>query len=165
MEYPKELIVRYTRDEDGVALREWLAEPGVLRWFPVIDPPEIEDTIQRWIGFSKYKCSLTADWNGEPAGIATLWLMPYRKLAHQCQFGMIVGEKFRRRGIGTALINQLIHLAKYRFNIELLHLEVYEGNPAVQLYQQFGFKEFGRQAHWIKEDGEYLGRIFMERMI
>jgi RimJ/RimL family protein N-acetyltransferase len=166
MEYPPELTIRYTTDDDAPFLREWLAEPGVLRWFPVVDAPEIEDTIQRWIGFGKYKCSLTAEWDGKPAGIATLWLMPYRKLAHQCQFGMIVGKQFRRRHVGVALINNLIQLAKQRFNIELLHLEVYEGNdPAIALYQQFGFKEFGRQGAWIKENGEYLGRIFMERWI
>ncbi len=165
MEYPPGLDVRFTEESDAPCLREWLEEPGVLRWFPVVDAPELDDTIQRWIGFSRYKCSLTAVLDGVPCGIATLWLMPYRKLAHQCQFGMIVGQPYRGRGVGSALLNNLLHLAKERFRIEMIHLEVYYGNPAIHLYQRFGFKEFGRQDAWIKEEGEYLGRIFMERYL
>jgi putative acetyltransferase len=61
------------------------------------------------------------------------------------------------------LLNNAINLAKTRFNIELLSLQVYEDNPAIRLYSRFGFKEYGRQTHWIKEDEGYRARIFMER--
>jgi putative acetyltransferase len=57
-------------------------------------------------------------------------------------------------------------LAKETFKIELLHLQVYAGNPATRLYSRLGFKEFGRQNEWIKElDGTYTARIFMERTL
>jgi len=59
-----------------------------------------------------------------------------------------------------------MHLAKDKFRIELLHLQVYAENPAVRLYQRLGFTEFGRQNQWIKEiDGTYTGRVFMERFL
>jgi ribosomal protein S18 acetylase RimI-like enzyme len=46
-------------------------------------------------------------------------------------------------------------------------LQVYQDNPAMRLYQRFGFKEFGMQKKWIKEtrdngEIEYVGRVFME---
>lgn len=169
MELPKPkpipgVEIRYTEMHDGKALREWLLDPTVGRWFPMCDELEIEDAVARWVGFSRYKCSLTATKNGEPAGLATLYLQPYKKLAHQCEFGIIVGEKFRGQGVGSMLLHHLIHLAKQNFKIELLHLQVYQDNPAVRLYSRFGFTEFGRQPKWIKElDGSYTGRIFMER--
>jgi len=160
------LDIRYTELTDGKHLREWLTEPGILRWFPMCDDVEIDDAVSRWIGFARYKCSLTATMNGEPCGLITLYLQPYRKLAHQCEFGIIVGTGQRDKGIGSHLIKNAIHLAKSYFNIELLHLQVYAENPATHLYQRWGFKEFGRQNQWIKEaPGDYRARLFMERLI
>src|SRR5690349_16504523 len=143
------LDMRYTENSDGPALHKWLQEPGILRWFPMCDEVEIEDAVSRWISFARYRCSLTATINGEPCGIATLYLQPYRKLAHQCEFGIIVGDGHRNKGVGGQLIKNLIHLAKNYFRIELLHLQVYAENPAIHLYERWGFTEFGRQTHWI----------------
>lgn len=160
----KNVEIRYTELSDAKYLREWLHEPGVLRWFPMADDIEIDDAVSRWVGFSRYKCSLTAVRDGVPCGIATLYLQPYRKLAHQCEFGIIVGGDNRNLGLGTLLINSLAHLAKETFKIELLHLQVYADNPAKRLYARLGFKEFGTQHGWIKEsDGTFTGRTFMEK--
>lgn len=158
--------IRYTDLSDGRYLKEWLLEPSIGRWFPVYDMAEIDDAVHRWVGFSRYKCSLTAVKGGNPCGIATLYLQPYRKLAHQCEFGIIVGDGYRGQGIGTELLKNLMHLAKDTFKIELLHLQVYSENPAIHLYSRLGFVEFGRQTHWIKEiDGTYTGRVFMEKFL
>lgn len=161
-----EIDIRYSDLSDGRYLKEWLTDPTIRRWFPILDEPEIDDAVQRWIGFSRYKCSLTALYQGVPCGISTLYLQPYRKLAHQCEFGIIVGSDYRGKGIGTQLMRNIEYLAKDKFHIELLHLQVYIDNPAIHLYERMGFKEFGRQTHWIKEvDGTYTGRIFMEKFI
>lgn len=161
-----DLEIRYTDLSDGRYLKQWLLEPSIGRWFPVTDEVEIEDAVQRWIGFSRYKCSLTAVKNGEPCGLATLYLQPYKKLAHQCEFGIIVGHGYRGKGVGTELLKNLIHLAKTQFRIELMHLQVYSENPAIHLYTRMGFTEFGTQARWIKEsDGTYTGRTFMEKYL
>jgi RimJ/RimL family protein N-acetyltransferase len=160
------LDIRYTELSDAKYLRDWLKEPAIGRWFPMHDDVEIEDAVGRWISFSRYRCSLTATLNGEPCGITTLYLQPYRKLAHQCEFGIIVGPQYRGKGIGGELIKNLINLAKQYFHIELLHLQVYAENPAMRLYSRWGFKEFGRQTHWIKEaPDDYRARVFMERFI
>lgn len=162
---PQGLEIRYTEPGDAKYLREWLMEPGILRWFPMADQLEIDDAVMRWIAFYRYKCSLTVVKDGIPCGMATLYLQPYRKLAHQCEFGIIVGTGYRNMGIGSFLMNGIMHLAKEKFKIELLHLQVYAENPAMNLYKRFGFKEFGRQDSWIKENDRYVGRVFMERFL
>lgn len=163
---PDSIEIRYTDLADGSYLKQWLLEPSVGRWFPVYDAPEIDDAVRRWVGFSRYHCSLTALKDGVPCGIATLYLQPYRKLAHQCEFGIIVGQQHRGKGVGTELLKNLMHLAKTKFNIELLHLQVYSENPAIHLYSRLGFVQFGHQDKWIKEiDGTYTGRIFMEKAL
>jgi putative acetyltransferase len=103
--------------------------------------------------------------DGVPCGIATLYLMPYRKVAHQCLFSIIVDQKHRGKGVGTLLLNNLMHLAKEQFRMDVLYLEVYDGNPAINLYRRFGFKEVGYQQYFIKEDGKYLGKTTMERLL
>jgi RimJ/RimL family protein N-acetyltransferase len=168
-ELPPDLEIRYTFPDDGKFLREWLLDPEIGRWFPMENEEEVDDAVQRWIAFHKYKCCWTAVYKGVPCGIATLYLQPYRKLAHQCEFGIIVGGGFRGKGIGAHLMRYMMKMAKENFNIELLHLQVYAENPAMRLYKRFGFREFGRQTCWIREGDEkssaYVGRIFMERFI
>jgi len=162
----EEIELRYTEAGDSKYLKEWLMDPGVRNAFPMNDELEVNDAVARWIYFHKYKSSLTALYQGEPIGLATLYLQPYRRIAHQCEFGIIVDEKWRGRGIGALLIKNIIHLAKAEFRIELLHLQVYGGNPAVRLYERCGFVEFGRQAHWLKDiDNQYVARIFMEKLL
>lgn len=158
--------VRFTQLDDGKYLKAWLEDNRVHRWFPMHDTPEIDDAVQRWVGFSRYRCSLTAVIKGVPVGIATLYLQPYRKLAHQCEFGIIVDPDYRNQGIGKLLIEQLEKLAKETFKIELMHLQVYQDNPAKRLYDRMGYKTFGDQSKWIKEiDGTYTGRTFMEKLL
>lgn len=157
--------IRYTRESDATPMRKWFDDPEIGKWFPMGESHEVDDSVYRWIGFSRFKCSLTMEKDGVPCGIATLYLQPYRKLAHQCEFGIIMAPGYRGQGLGTLLLNSLIHMAKTKFGIELMHLQVYEDNPAIHLYRRFRFKEFGRQTHWIKDYGEYVSRVFMERFI
>lgn len=163
---PLNIEIRYTEEGDGVHLKRWLMDPEVNRWFPMNDEVEIDDAVMRWVGFYRYRCSLTAVHEGKPVGMTTLYLQPYKKLAHQCEFGIIVAPEMRGQQIGSELLNNVMHLAKDKFRIELIHLQVYKENPAVRLYKRFGFVEFGRQEKWIKENnGEYTGRVFMERRL
>lgn len=97
---PPGVEVRYTELDDAKYLKEWLVDPSVKHWFPMADEVEIDDAVMRWIAFHRYKCSLTITKDGIPCGIATLYLQPYRKLAHQCEFGIIVGTHYRNIGIG-----------------------------------------------------------------
>ncbi len=168
------LEIRYSTVEDGQYLKEWLSDPTVSRWFPMNDSVETEDATMRWISFARYHCSLTAVIDGKPVGLTTLYLQPYKNLAHQCEFGIIVAPDCRAMGIGSHLLNSLMHMAKERFKIEVLHLQVYADNPAIRLYRRFGFTEFGRQTHWVKKhhtegpkagETEYIGRVFMERFL
>ena len=163
---PLNIEIRYTEQGDGEHLKRWLMDPDVNRWFPMNDEVEIDDAVMRWVGFYRYRCSLTALIDGKPVGMTTLYLQPYKKLCHQCEFGIIVSPEMRVNLIGSELLNNAIRLAKDKFHIELLHLQVYKDNPAIRLYKRLGFTEFGRQEEWIKEnDGSYTGRVFMQRKL
>jgi len=162
----KGLTIRYTTAQDAEYLRTWLLDPEVRDAFPMnAGGVEVEDAVRRWISFSRIRASLTVEMNGRPVGIGTLYIQNYKRIMHQTEFGIIVGEGHRGHGIGSYLLSSLLKLAKKQFRIELIHLQVYHDNPAIPFYERFGFVEFGRQTHWIKDGDQYLGRIFMERFI
>ncbi len=51
-------------------LKEWLSEPmEFYNGSPCMTKVEIDDAVARWIGFSRYHCSLTAVSNGIPCRI------------------------------------------------------------------------------------------------
>lgn len=156
------LTFRLTKEEDAPHLLQWLSDPKVIRWFPMYDAREIEDAVRIWVGYSRIESGLTALWDGVPCGMANLYIQPYKKQAHTCLFSIIVKEDMRGKGVGKGLMEHLMKHAKEKFKIEILHLEVYDGNPAKHLYERLGFKEFGRQDHFIKEDGKYTAKVLMQ---
>ncbi len=154
--------IRYTFVTDASYLRQWLYQPDVLKWFPVSTEKEIDDAIQCWIGFCRYSCSLTATIDHVPCAIGTLFLMPYRKVAHQALFKVVVDPKWQRKGIGEALIRNLKHLAKNYFHLDMIAIEVFEGNPILSLLKKQGFQEIFRQENFAKAGSKSLARLYME---
>ncbi len=162
MQEPAGLDIRYTYVTDTPYLRQWLEVPSVQKWFPVSEEREITDCVQCWIGFSRYSSSLTATINGVPCGMATLFLMPYRKVAHHCLFKLIVDPKHQGKGVGSSLLKNLKHLAKSYFHLDLMHIEVFEGNPFIHLLLKHDFYEFCRQDNFVKDGDGYHARILYE---
>ena len=161
---PEGVTIRYTVPEDAEYLKAWLSHPSVKNAFPMFNEMEIDDAVRRWISFSRLQAGLTIEKGGRPIGNATIYVQMYHRLKHQAEFGIILDENHRQKGVGSYLLSSLLKLAKIQFKIELIHLQVYQDNPAIFLYKKFGFVDYGFQKKWIKEDsGRYVGRVFMER--
>ncbi len=158
-----QIHIRPSVVEDAPFLIGWALDPSILRWFPMTDQREVDDAVRIWMGYTRYQASFTAEYEGKPAGMAVLYLQPYKRLAHHCLFAIIVDAQYRNLGIGRALIEHFEKAARDQFHIELLHLEVYEGNPAIRLYQRLGFKEYGKHPRFIKSEGKYITKILMQK--
>lgn len=157
-----EFDIRYSELQDGEHLKNWLMQPQDQKWFPMSTPQEVEDSSRNWIGFSKYRASLTAVAKGKPCGIATLFLMPYKKVSHHAMFYIIVDPNFRKKGIGTSLMKKLLNLAHNYFRLESVHTEVYEGCPLLSVLNKCGFEQFAYQENFVKTEEGYLARILLE---
>jgi RimJ/RimL family protein N-acetyltransferase len=154
--------IRYTYVTDLGYLRQWMQSPGMLKWFPMKTEKEVEDALQCWIGFCRWSCSLTATINHTPCGIGTLFLMPYKKVAHHCLFKLIVDPHWQRKGVGDTLLKNLKHLAKNYFHLEMIATEVFVDNPMIKLAEKHGFSEIYRQEKYVKDEGKYRARVCME---
>lgn len=157
--------IELSKLEENRLFKELLSDPGVLEYFPMYDQREIDDSVKIWEIFCKKGASLTAYVDGQACGLAYLNIQPYKKFEHQCLITIIVHRDFRGKGIGTDLVQGLFKLAKETFGIEILHLEVYETNPAINLYKRLGFTQFGHHKKFIKEKDRYIGKIFMQRSL
>lgn len=159
------VTLRLSVESDGPYLKKWLDDPQILRWFPMVNEREIDIAIGVWMHSVRMGGGVTAEYQGQPCGMAVLNLQPFKKLMHQCVISIIVAPDMRNKGVGTALMRELMRLAKETFKMEFLHLEVYENNPAKRLYDRLGFKEFGKQEHFVKEQNAYLGKYMMEKTL
>lgn len=159
-----QITIRTSREDDYPYLVSWLLEKEALRWFPMTDKKEVEEAVRHWLSYRVLGACITAEINGIPCGSATLYLHAYKKLKHQVLFSIVVDQKFRGKGVGKSLIQNLEKLAK-NFGIEIFHLEVYEGNPAKHLYKKLGFIEFGKHPKFVKEKNHYYNKILMQKII
>lgn len=70
-----------------------------------------------------------------------------------------------RHGIGSRLINHFV-AEQQNEGVHHLHLEVRDGNPAVQLYTRHGFSIAGRRSNYYRgPDGEKFDALTMARRI
>ena len=80
---------------------------------------------------------------------------------HVADLGLMVAAGQRRRGIGRALLERAVEWAR-EVGVMKLELHVFPHNePAIRLYEQFGFEREGlRRAHY-RRAGELVDAILM----
>ena len=153
---------RFTIESDGEFLKQWLLEPGVLRGFPMCSELEVDDAVKHWIPAALEGRGITALYQGIPIGLANLNPQPHQRMHFFHLLSIVVAERYRGKGLGAALMRQLLRLAKERLHLEYVLLEVYEGNPAVRLYERMGFVTIGKQPFALREsEGVYLNKVIM----
>lgn len=100
--------------------------------------------------------------NGEMACMFSLSCHPRRRLAHTGEIALSVRKKYWHIGVGSAIMEALIELAK-EASLKNVELGVYADNErAIALYRRFGFEEIGRHRGKMYVDGEYYDEILMD---
>ena len=109
---------------------------------------------------------LVAEANGQLVGSLCCTGGKRRATRHNADFGMSVAQEWRNRGVGTALLGRLVEWAEGTDIIRRLELEVYAHNePAIHLYQKFGFVEEGRRQRAYFQHGRFIDGILMARLL
>jgi len=80
---------------------------------------------------------------------------------HVAELGLMVAANQRRRGIGSALMEEALRWARGA-GITKVELEVFPHNaPAIALYRKLGFEEEGRRRNLYRIGGHHVDVILM----
>jgi RimJ/RimL family protein N-acetyltransferase len=80
---------------------------------------------------------------------------------HVADLGLMVAESHRRQGVGTMLLRQAVDWA-HRSGIRKLELHVFPWNePALALYESFGFEHEGYRKRHYERGGELVDAVLM----
>lgn len=133
---------------------------GTLR-LPHHTPDEVRKAIEN--PPSGY-INLVAMLDGRIVGDIGLNRFPGRR-AHVGSIGMGVHDDFQRRGIGRALMGEIITIADDWYNLRRLELTVFIDNaPAIALYESFGFEREGTHRQFAYRAGAYVDAYAMARI-
>ena len=166
----QEFTIRTARLEDAEAMLAHIGPVAEDTEFFVIEPDELP-TIEEersWIqDHSDHpgKVLLLA----EAAGCLNINFEtgPRRRVAHRGNFGLAVARTWRRKGVGTALIQTLLNWVESNPLVKKVCLDVFATNAgAIQLYRKLGFVEEGRRIKDIKRGpGDYVDTLVMGRFV
>lgn len=89
-----------------------------------------------------------------------------RRIKHRSSFGIALKKQFWGLGIGTAMMEYAMELAK-QIGYEQVELEVIEGNDTARhLYEKNGFVETGKTPNALKyDDGTYRAEFRMLKIL
>lgn len=160
------LHIRRAEPDDSAAIHEiyscpkafagtlQLPYPSLARWRQQLAEP----------GDDTYNLVAVAD--GRVVGQFGLHTFPNRpRRRHAGTVGMGVHDEWQGQGVGSALMRAGVDLADKWLNLTRLELEVYTDNePAIRLYERFGFEREGVLRQYAFRDGDYVDAYSMARL-
>ena len=162
-------VLRSPREADALQLlslvRTASAETEYLSRYPE-EWEMTEEQEQAWVrGVREAEnvCVIVCEVEGEVAGNCEVRFRQGIKMGHRGVIGIALTERYWGLGIGTAMFEELIRIAKARDGVLQLELEFVEGNTRAQaLYEKMGFTITGMKPNAIRlKDGRLLNEYFM----
>ena len=107
----------------------------------------------------EYNVYLVCEMDGEIVGYCGMWTV----MGEGNITNMAVDEKYRKCGIGSALMNAM-ELMGQKMDVSIIFLEVRDSNIAAQkLYEKMGYREIGRRKRFYErpvEDALVMSKIY-----
>lgn len=127
-------------------------------WRSVADERRYLKALRRHVGAAVYVAETDS---GEIAARLSVARDPHPASRHVADLGLMVAAGHRRRGMGSALLEQAVAWA-HETDVTKLELHVFPHNaPAIALYEKFGFVREGyRRGHYRRGD-ELVDAVLM----
>lgn len=164
----QEALFRSPTCEDAAEMVEYLKATAGETEFVIRYPEECSDTeaseaafLQR-INDSPIDLMIVCEIDGKIAGNCQLAFHGRIKTQHRAGVAIGILQEHWGKGIGTAMFEEMIRIAKAR-GIHQLELEVIEGNErALGLYRKMGFETVAQRPDAIRlKDGTLLKEFLM----
>jgi RimJ/RimL family protein N-acetyltransferase len=126
-------------------------------WRPVSEERRYLKAVQRWPHAAVY----VAEEDGAIVGRLSIARDTHPASEHVADLGLMVAKGERGRGIGTALLDAAVRWAR-ESGVRKLELHVFPWNePAIALYERFGFEREGYRKNHYRRDGKFVDAILM----
>ena len=159
-----EIVIRHAEPKDAEALRQNYMHPGVYHDTLQLPHPSLEHWQDRLLPKPGQK-RLVACIDENIVGDLALQVEASPRRSHVATFGISVAAHAQGRGVGSALMSEMINLCDNWMRIERIELTVFADNPAaLALYRKFGFEIEGTGRKFALRNGEYVDAYYMARM-
>jgi L-phenylalanine/L-methionine N-acetyltransferase len=161
-----QFTIRRAEASDAEALQRVYSMPNVIRGTLQLPFPSVETWRKRLGEPPDGTFNLVIGVGDEIVGNLGLHTFPHHpRRRHVGQIGMAVRDDWQGKGAGSALMQAMLELADKWLNLSRIELEVYTDNePAIHLYQKFGFVIEGTHPRFAFRDGEFVDVHAMARL-
>lgn len=168
-----DFAVRQARQEDAAALVAYMqAITSETDIYIVSSPGEFRLTeadekvfLQNMAAADNSVC-LVAEAGGRIVGSLLLRGGERKAVHHSAELGITVARGWRNQGVGQALMQTAIEWARAGGVLKRIELRVFAANqPAIHLYEKFGFVEEGRRERAIFKYGRYYDDLIMRLLL
>jgi putative acetyltransferase len=159
------VTIRRAEPTDYEAVQRIFIGPKVVWGTAQLPFPSLENWRKRLAEPPEGVFGLVACADGEVIGHLNIHTFPnHPRRRHVGKIGMAVRDDWQGQGVGTALLQAAVDLADNWLNLLRMELEVYTDNePAVRLYQRFGFAIEGLLVRYVYRNGQYVNVYAMAR--
>jgi L-phenylalanine/L-methionine N-acetyltransferase len=159
------LTIRLAEPDDCSALYEMFTSPKLYGNTLQLPYPSREMWRRRLAEPGDGTYNLVAVAGDKVVGMFGLHTFNRPRRHHAAAVGMSVHDDWQGKGVGTALMRAGLDLADNWLNLTRLELEVYTDNePAIRLYERFGFEREGLLRQHAYRDGRYVDSYSMSRL-
>jgi RimJ/RimL family protein N-acetyltransferase len=165
---PGAVGLRPLRMSDAVRVRQWMADPAMIRFTVVVPGPEYgpllpysTDEADQYLETlvrdpSRRSYAIEVRDSHEVRHVGNVGLKDYQPERKETECFIELGDQSARgRGVGQRAMHMLLRVAFDELKLERVRLGVFEFNqPAINLYRRLGFVDEGRYG-WHYADGRF----------
>ena len=168
----RKALLRSPKEEDAADMIEYLFVSAGETEFILRYPeecskytPEGEKELFARMNSSENEAMLVCLVYGKIAGNCAISFLAGMKTKHRASVAITLLREYWNQGIGTRMLQELIHIAESREDVLQMELEFIEGNTrARHLYEKMGFRITGVRPNAIRlKDGTLLNEYMMVR--
>ena len=151
----REVRLRFLKADDKERLFRMFSSMSekALEWSMA---PYTMDNIERWINNLPTALALVAEYPDKIVGWASIYKFPHQRRKRLGDLGIYLHQDFHNVGLGTAMTERLLQLAKNEKMHRIELTVVGENKIALRLYEKFGFQVEGvSKDAFYGQDGKY----------
>lgn len=158
------IVIRRAEFADAAQLQQVYSSPNTYSGTLQLPHPSLEMWQERLKLQDQSSTALVALYDGVVVGHAGLHQEKNTRRRHAASLGISVADSFAGRGVGSALLAELVNLADNWLNIVRLELTVFCDNAAaLHLYGKFGFEIEGTHKAYALRNGVFVDSYSMAR--